>query len=97
MRWLIGMLITACVALQGQLWLADDGHRKTRDLYVTVAAQRQQNQALSKRNSSLEAEVINLKQRREAAEERARTNLGMIGRSETFYQVVPGSSQSAGK
>ena len=51
---------------------------------------------LRKRNSSLEAEVINLKQRREAAEERARTNLGMIGRSETFYQVVP-ASRPAGK
>ena len=25
----------------------------------------------------------------EAAEERARTDLGMIGPSETFYQVVP--------
>jgi cell division protein FtsB len=25
----------------------------------------------------------------EAAEERARTDLGLIGRRETFYQVVP--------
>ena len=28
---------------------------------------------------------------KEAAEERARTDLGMIGKSETFYQVVPAS------
>jgi cell division protein FtsB len=33
--------------------------------------------------------VVNLKQGLEAAEERARTDLGLIGRSETFYQVVP--------
>jgi cell division protein FtsB len=32
-----------------------------------------------------------LKQGREAAEERARTDLGMIGRNETFYQVIPAS------
>ena len=32
---------------------------------------------------------MNLKQSREAAEERARSNLGMIGKGETFYQVVP--------
>jgi hypothetical protein len=25
------------VAMQGQLWLSDDGHRKTRDLRVAVA------------------------------------------------------------
>ena len=38
---------------------------------------------------ALEAEVVNLKNGRAAAEERARTDLGMIGESETFYQVVP--------
>ncbi len=85
----------ACVALQGQLWLGDDGQRKTRDLQAAVTAQQQQNELLRDRNSALDAEVINLKQHREAAEERARTNLGMIGRSETFYQVVPASSAAS--
>ena len=86
------MLITlalAAFAMQGQLWLSDDGFRKTRGLRDAVAEQRGQNQALSNRNVSLEAEVINLKQGRAAAEERARTDLGMIGKSETFYQVIP--------
>ena len=54
-----------------------------------VADQREQNAGLKARNAALDAEVINLKQGREAAEERARTDLGMIGESETFYQVVP--------
>lgn len=90
-RWIIGLLLLACLALQSQLWLAEDGHRKTRELQVAVAEQRQLNRQLRHRNSSLDAEVINLKMRREAAEERARSNLGMIGRSETFYQVVPAS------
>lgn len=83
------MLAIAGLAMQGQLWLSDDGFRKTRGLRDAVAAQRGQNQALSNRNSSLEAEVINLKHGREAAEERARTDLGMIGKNETFYQVIP--------
>jgi cell division protein FtsB len=43
------------------------------------------------RNQALDAEVVNLKQSFEAAEERARTDLGMIGVNETFYQVVPAS------
>ncbi len=83
------VLAIAGLAMQGRLWLADDGVRKTRDLRSAVAEQRGQNRALRHRNLSLEAEVINLKQGREAAEERARTDLGMIGKTETFYQVIP--------
>lgn len=75
--------------MQGQLWLSDDGFRKTRQLRDAVEQQRTQNQYLRDRNASLEAEVINLKEGRAAAEERARTDLGMIGKNETFYQVVP--------
>ena len=77
------------LSLQGQLWFSEDGYNKTRDLRAAVAEQRAQNELLRDRNSSLDAEVINLKQGNEAAEERARTDLGMIGPKETFYQVVP--------
>lgn len=83
------VVAVAVLALQGQLWFADDGYRKTRDLRQAVAAQRQQNEELAARNAVLDAEVANLKQGSEAAEERARTDLGMIGPAETFYQVVP--------
>ena len=93
MRRILFLLVTLTVAMQGQLWLSDEGHRKTRDLRLAVAEQRRQNQFLRGRNAALVAEVVNLKESREAAEERARSNLGMIGRSETFYQVVPASSE----
>ena len=83
------ILAIAALAMQGQLWLSHDGFRKTRGLRNAVEEQRGQNQALRDRNTSLEAEVINLKESTEAAEERARTDLGMIGKTETFYQVVP--------
>ncbi len=75
--------------MQAKLWLSDDGYRKTRKLRSAVAEQRQQNQSLKERNIALEAEVLNLKNGHEAAEERARTDLGLIGHRETFYQVVP--------
>ena len=88
MRWLIALLgITACL-LQVELWLADDGFRKTVQLRDAVAEHRAQNESLKARNAALDAEVINLKQGLEAAEERARTDLGLIGEHETFYQVV---------
>lgn len=88
-RSIIVLLAIAAFAMQGQLWISGDGYRKTHDLRVAVAEQRLQNLELRERNVALEAEVVNLKVSREAAEERARSDLGLIGRSETFYQVVP--------
>jgi len=85
------VLALIALALQGQLWFADAGFAKTRNLRAAVAEQRAQNELLLRRNQALEAEVNNLKQSFEAAEERARTDLGMIGPKETFFQVVPAS------
>jgi cell division protein FtsB len=89
---LLVILGIVVLALQGQLWFSDDGYNKTRNLRMAVAEQHSQNQLLRERNASLDAEVINLKQGEEAAEERARTDLGMIGPKETFFQVVPAAT-----
>jgi len=83
------LLGIAGLGLQAELWLSDDGYRKTLKLRDAVVEQRALNETLRDRNAALDAEVINLKQGRDAAEERARTDLGMIGEQETFYQVVP--------
>ncbi len=83
------LLGAAALTLQGQLWFSAEGFSKTRNLRAAVAEQRQLNERLRERNKALDAEVVNLKQSSEAAEERARTDLGMIGPRETFYQVVP--------
>ncbi len=88
-RWLLVILAIAGLGLQADLWFSDDGYRKTLRLRTAVADQRALNDSLRERNAALDAEVINLKQGVDAAEERARTDLGMIGKSETFYQVVP--------
>jgi cell division protein FtsB len=88
-RWILAALAILGVVMQVNLWLSDNGYRKTRELRSAVAEQRQQNQGLKERNVALDAEVLNLKNGREAAEERARTDLGLIGQKETFYQVVP--------
>ncbi len=88
-RWLLVLLGIVGLGLQAELWFSDGGYRKTMGLHEAVAEQRALNDSLRDRNGSLDAEVINLKQGRDAAEERARTDLGMIGKQETFYQVVP--------
>ena len=53
-----------------------------------IAEQRRKINLLTDRNRALEAEVIDLKSGLAAIEERARTELGMVGRGEVFYQVV---------
>ena len=83
------LLGIAGLGLQTELWFSDDGYRKTLKLRTAVAEQSDLNDSLRERNGALDAEVINLKQGVDAAEERARTDLGMIGERETFYQVVP--------
>jgi cell division protein FtsB len=88
-RWLLVLLGIAGLSLQAELWFTDDGYRKTLKLRTAVAEQSALNDSLRERNAALDAEVINLKQGVDAAEERARTDLGMIGLHETFYQVVP--------
>lgn len=89
-RWLLlSLLGVAGLGLQFELWIAGDGYQKTLKLRTAVADQRALNARLSERNGALDAEVINLKRGRDAAEERARTDLGMIGQWETFYHVVP--------
>jgi cell division protein FtsB len=90
-RWLLLGLALVALTLQGQLWFSSSGFSKTQQLRSAVADQTAQNDLLNQRNLALEAEVVNLKQSLEAAEERARTDLGMIGPKETFYQVVPAS------
>ena len=57
--------------------------------------QKAENAELEERNQRLVAEVADLKAGMTAIEERARSELGMIGRNETFYQVVPNRPRTA--
>ena len=89
MRLLLMALALVLVLLQGRLWLSNDGMREVRRLDNEVLARSDENRSLAARNAALEAEVMNLKQELAAAEERARTELGMIAEGETFYQIAP--------
>ena len=88
MRVLAGFLIAALVLLQYRLWLSDEGIGEVWTLSGAVERQRIENDTLRQRNGQLKAEVQDLKKGLSALEERARHDLGMVGRRETFYQVV---------
>jgi cell division protein FtsB len=89
MRWLTAALLVVVLLLQYRLWLSADGVREVGRLEAAVAKQEAQNEQLAERNKQLAAEVRDLKSGFIALEERARSDLGMIARNETFYQVVP--------
>ena len=88
MKILLACLSLVVLAFQYQLWLGEDSVRALNLLEEEVAAQEAVNAELEARNHSLEIEVIDLKNGLEAVEERARSELGMIGEDETFYLIV---------
>ena len=83
---LAGLLL----ALQYPLWIGKGSWMRVWELDRQLVAQRETNVRLKARNDALDADVRDLKQGHEALEERARLELGMIRKDETFYQVVTG-------
>jgi cell division protein FtsB len=88
MRIFASILCLALVLLQYRLWVSDQGVREVSRLQAAVDVQSAANREQGERNRQLVAEVTDLKGGLTALEERARSELGMVGNSETFYQVV---------
>lgn len=83
----IGLLILFA-ALQYTLWFSSGGILQIQRLNRAIAVLTQDNAVLQDRNNVLAAEVSDLKAGNEAIEERARNDLGMVKKGETFYQLV---------
>jgi cell division protein FtsB len=81
-------LVFFLALLEYRVWVSDQGMREVWRLGTAVDAQRAANSEQRERNRQLLAEVTDLKVGLTALEERARSELGMVGNSETFYQIV---------
>jgi cell division protein FtsB len=88
MRIFSAILALGLILLQYRLWVSDQGMREVWRLHSAVDAQRAANMEQRERNRQLLAEVTDLKVGLTALEERARSELGMVGNNETFYQIV---------
>lgn len=86
MKFIVITLILILMMLQVRLWIGDGSIMDVMALQKEVKVQQQKVAALTERNKTLEAEVLDLKHHLGAVEERARTDLGMIRKNETFYQ-----------
>lgn len=82
------LLLGALAILQYRLWFESGGVRDVIHLKSALSQQEASNADLRKRNAELLAQIKNLKGSEEAEESRARSELGMIKKGETFYQVV---------
>lgn len=95
-RALLLLLTALLLVLQYRLWVSDEGWREVWGLRGAIRLQREENAELLERNQRLEAEVRDLKEGLDAAEEIARTDLGMIGPGETLYQIAAPEADDGG-
>ena len=94
MKIVASILFVLLLILQAQLWFGSHGVFQLWSLQGDTNEIKNKNDELSQRNEQLHAEVVELKEGKEALEERARSQLGFIKDGETFYRVVPDNSQS---
>lgn len=88
MRWLLVVLALMVIGLQYRLWYGEGSLAQMAEIRQQLEAQRRKNREMAERNRILVEEVAGLKSGLEAVEERARKDLGMVARGETFYLVV---------
>ncbi len=82
------VLLFFLIWLQYKIWLQDGGIPEVIQLQQEVEEVKTEVQQLQERNSSLDAEVKDLKKGLDAIEERARSEMGMIKQGEVYYQVI---------
>lgn len=85
---LAGLFIVALLALQYRLWFESGGMRDMMRLKKVLAAQAIENDKLKKRNEELLFQIQRLQNSQDATESRARNELGMVKKNETFYQII---------
>lgn len=88
MKYLYSLVILLILGSQWLYWIDRNGVRRLQALEVDIASQERENAQQREENEALEIDVLDLKNGLEAVEERARTDLGMIGVDETFYLIV---------
>lgn len=93
MRWVLVVLVALLMLFQYRLWLGEGSWSQKIQLATRVTAQQQENIRLEQRNKQLAAKVAGLRDGLEGIEERARNDLGMIRKGETYYMVIEPGSQ----
>ena len=91
MKLIITVLAVMFFVLQWRLWVGDGGVREVQRHQTEINRLSEQLEQQRDINSALRAEVRDLQNGLGEIEERARSELGMIGEDETFYQFIGGN------
>ena len=95
MKILLAVLILILFGLQYKLWFGDGSLSEVVQLSRELEIQKDRLRELEERNKILEAQVLDLQNGLDAFEEKARNDLGMIKRGETFIQLIPPAANKA--
>lgn len=85
---LLFTLFALLIFLQYQLWFGSHGVRAMMSLKKQLTTQTAENEKLKQRNQALLLEIEHLRDNKDAVESRARNELGLIKKGETFYRIV---------
>lgn len=92
MKLFILTLSILLIFLQYHLWFGKNGIIEYRQVSADIVTQKEVNHKLVLRNQKIFTEIDDLEQGLDAIEERARHELGMMKKGETFYRIIDDSS-----
>jgi cell division protein FtsB len=87
MKWLFAILAMVLIALQFRLWRGEGSFAQAAKLEQEIKQQQAENDRMRERNRILDVEVQDLKTGADSIEERARNDIGMIKKDETFFMI----------
>ena len=87
MKWLILVLLVLLAALQYRLWYGEGSFAHSAQLERDIRQQQAENDRMRERNRIMDVEVQDLKSGADSVEERARNDIGMIKKDETFFMI----------
>lgn len=88
MKILIVILVALLLLLNYRLWFSEGSFSHRAELQQQIDKQQAENTRLRERNQVLALEVEELKSGLDSIEERAREQMGMIKKDETFFMIV---------
>lgn len=88
MRIVTAILVLLLAVIHAELWFGKGGVPRAMSLRTHLQEQHERNAAAQARNEQLAAEVRDLREGLDMAEEIARTELGMVKPDEIYVQVT---------
>lgn len=88
MKWVALILVVIFTTLQYRIWFGESSFREIKQQREKVDNIRKENKELELRNKKIVAEITDLRDGKDAIEERARYQLGMIKEGEVFIRIL---------